>query len=941
LYYVDDALEQGKKLGRVYTWMYLFWADLYATKAFIFSLTGDYEKAQASVEQAESNLVFSDDHDWSNMVFGKFHMAKAVLFFGQVRDREFRESIDAAINYFQKSMYGGPFIPACQKFYIDMLIRNGSLIEAELYAREALRYSLTDHKFASPTLVLILGSLTTVYSEMGRASEAEDIARAGLEIRERSGMPVNSEINLLIEIDLLNALVLQNKWDEAAKLADKILALTTSGDRLLSQSLQTSPLALFCTLNASVAYIKSGRFEYIDEHFDSVQAQAVKMLGEDHYIVAEFNALKGVSCLEQGEVEKAHALFASAVPMLLRTQGVGESRVNRYSQKMRLSIIAEAYLRLLSTSNNTEFEKQAEKSVLTDGFRLAESAKASVVNAAIQESSARAAALEPNLKELIRNDQDFHKQIESLTVALSRQLGQTGNLRNETVMVALRTRIDTLRQKRIELSEIIKKGFPEYKRLTRQSFPDVDEVTSLLRPGEALISIYIGEDRSYVWALPKNHPAQFAAVDIGREKIGETVKSLRSALVPDSVKTVGDIPQFDVVAACYLYKKLLEPVEEGWKGANTLIVVPHGATGYFPMSLLVTEPFGVGPGKSPDSFYEGPRRSTPSAARKDRRGLFADRENVPLGSKADKGPVFSEYRDVPWLARTHAIMTLPSVASLKALREGKDCRLAQRPFVGFGDPFFREEHAEEESSRSAVDRTASGKSCLDLRISLLNQPVTRSLNSASIEVLPRLPETRDEIKAIAEVLGADPKRDLFFGREANEHNAKTTALHEYQIVSFATHGLMAGDLDGLNQPALALASPKVAKIDGDGLLTMDEVLGLRLNADWVLLSACNTGAGEEAGAEAVSGLGRAFFYAGAKALLVSNWPVNSKATTELMTTLFRKKKEDLWLTRAEALQEAEMVLMDGAGFVDSNGQTLYSYAHPIFWAPFVLVGEGG
>jgi len=226
-------------------------------------------------------------------------------------------------------------------------------------------------------------------------------------------------------------------------------------------------------------------------------------------------------------------------------------------------------------------------------------------------------------------------------------------------------------------------------------------------------------------------------------------------------------------------------------------------------------------------------------------------------------------------------------------------------------------------------------------VNLRSQPKTRRLHSATIEALPRLPETRAEIAAIAETLGADPNKDLFFGREANEHNAKTAALDKYRVVSFATHGLIAGDLDGLNQPALALASPKVANIEGDGLLTMDEVLGLKLNADWVILSACNTGAGEGSGAEAVSGLGRAFFYAGAKSVLVSNWPVNSKATTELMTSLFREQKEDPSLTRAEALQKAEMDLMDGPGLVDSEGRTLYSYAHPIFWAPFVVVGEGG
>ena len=176
-----------------------------------------------------------------------------------------------------------------------------------------------------------------------------------------------------------------------------------------------------------------------------------------------------------------------------------------------------------------------------------------------------------------------------------------------------------------------------------------------------------------------------------------------------------------------------------------------------------------------------------------------------------------------------------------------------------GTRFFNEEQAKEQSKKIALAQNVNGDNQRGLPLNLRSQPRTRSLHSATIEALPRLPETRAEIIAIAETLGADTNRDLFLGRDANEHNAKTAPLDKYRIVSFATHGLTAGDLDGLNQPALALTSPKVAEIEGDGLLTMDEVLGLKLNADWIVLSACNTAAGEGAGAEAMSGLGRAFF----------------------------------------------------------------------------------
>ena len=134
-----------------------------------------------------------------------------------------------------------------------------------------------------------------------------------------------------------------------------------------------------------------------------------------------------------------------------------------------------------------------------------------------------------------------------------------------------------------------------------------------------------------------------------------------------------------------------------------------------------------------------------------------------------------------------------------------------------------------------------------------------------------------------------------------------------RIVAFATHGLVPGDLDGLTQPALALTAPDVAGVKGDGLLTMEKILALKLDADWVVLSACNTAAGAGAGAEAASGLGSAFFYAGTRALLVTNWSVHSASARELIADLFRRQSADPALSRGEALRQAMMALLDGPG----------------------------
>jgi CHAT domain-containing protein len=195
--------------------------------------------------------------------------------------------------------------------------------------------------------------------------------------------------------------------------------------------------------------------------------------------------------------------------------------------------------------------------------------------------------------------------------------------------------------------------------------------------------------------------------------------------------------------------------------------------------------------------------------------------------------------------------------------------------------------------------------------------------------------------AMARALDADPAQALFLGRDANERNVETIDLSRFRIVAFATHGLVAGDLDGLTQPALALTAPQIAGVEGDGLLTLEKILPLKLDADWVVLSACNTAGGAEAGAEAASGLGRAFFYAGTRALLVTNWSVHSASARELITDLFRRQSADPHLARAEALRQAMMAMLDGPGFVDGWGKTLFAYAHPLFWAPYSIIGDGG
>jgi CHAT domain-containing protein len=347
---------------------------------------------------------------------------------------------------------------------------------------------------------------------------------------------------------------------------------------------------------------------------------------------------------------------------------------------------------------------------------------------------------------------------------------------------------------------------------------------------------------------------------------------------------ISDIPAFDVARASALYDKLLKPVEAAWKPARRLVVVTNGALGLLPLSLLPTAPAEI---------------------------------------NHDDDPLFSSYRKVPWLARTHASSMMPSASALVTLRKLPAAKPGRAEFVAFGDPLFSQDEADEAAKERANTQVAdAGNVTRGAPLKRRSSPQLDGVASADLAMLPRRPDTADELKSIALALQADPSKALHLGRDANEQTVKSMDLSGVKVLAFATHGLVPGELDGLTQPALALSAPAVAGVNGDGLLTMEEIMTLKLDADWVVLSACNTGAGSGAGAEAASGVGHAFFYAGTKALLVTNWSVHSESARELVSDLFKRQAADPKLARSEALREAMMALVDGSGYVGSDGKTV-------------------
>ena len=265
----------------------------------------------------------------------------------------------------------------------------------------------------------------------------------------------------------------------------------------------------------------------------------------------------------------------------------------------------------------------------------------------------------------------------------------------------------------------------------------------MLNDDEALVALYTGDRESYVWALRKSGDVAFAVIPLSRGQLAEMVARLRRALDPKA-PTLGEIPPFDVALAYQLYAAVLQPVESGWKGAKTLIVAPHGPLAQVPFWLLVTR---------------------------------------PVAQPQDRGALFSGYREVPFLVREVAISQVPSVASLAILRGMPPGNPARQAFVGFGDPWFS--MAQAVQGRAEQMQTAT----VDMRKFYLRAaPATEALSSATLAMLPRLPETTGEVREVAATLQANPATDVFLGAAANEYQVRTMKLDDRRIVMFATHG---------------------------------------------------------------------------------------------------------------------------------------------------------
>lgn len=788
-------------------------------------------------------------------------------------------------------------IDIVRSFLAQTLVAKESLDEAELELREVLKRALARDGRDSPTVGRALAGLTVVYMSRGRAAEAVVIGEWAERTLGEAGISERTPLRINARIGLINALTVAGRYREAAALVDSVRA-TLKADPRLEEGFGSG------TLGSIRAYLGVGRFEDALRDGDHLLARNAGRFGADHYYTAEARAYRAMVLHRVGRVDEARSEFERAVAVLIDParavgrQKAGVARVNR------LRSILNEYLGVLVGRKGTGYEKD-----VAEAFRVADVARWQSVQKAVAGSALRAAAGSPELGARIKKVQDADDELEAVYKNLISQRSAPPERQLPAVIAAMEARIAALQKEQAGDITAIRREFPQYDALVNPRPADVETARKALRPGEALLSIYVTPGGSYVWATGASGTLHYHFSPRPPAWIAERVARLRASVDLSAAPGAG-LMAFDTDAGVELYDELLGPVREAWRGADTLLVVSNGALAQLPFSLLPT--------------------AKPAAA-------------------TDGGLPLARFKAVPWLVREIAVAYLPSVSALVTLRALPAGDARRAPFAGFGDPDF--------GAYAAPSTPASARGARALPARVRNLKIVHAANwdEAAVDpdkvpaaaatppgqpLLTPLPDTRDEILAIATALGADARRDAFFGAQASRQAVEQADLRNRRIVAFATHGLVAGDLPGLDQPALALALPPGGDIDG-GLLKLEHILRLSLNADLVVLSACNTAAADGSGAEAVSGLGRGFFYAGARAVLATHWPVETVSARELVTRLFQRYARTPGVTRAAALRQAMLDLIDGGVSRDARGKAEYSYAHPAFWAPYALYGDPG
>lgn len=859
--------------------------------------------ARQYLEKVQDEKLIRSDTLWVKLqlVLSKLDIAESNLDLAQGRIEDTLQSMAEARRQNENTraslLYNLGFI----------YILQGKLVEAEpLYKQLLGLYRKTvseDH----PAIARTLHSLAIVYKNLGRYSEAEQYYEQAIRIFSR-GISANSapvgatrlEYSLLYshmgyadaaEMQSKKAIAiyesLEGNWALQKGYANASLGFALFKDNRLDEAAASFEKATRLVTEARGRFssdLPPGLIKLAEINMALGKPQqaeeylkwAISILEKDNALTP-YGLAKALSV--KAKLRKGQKDYAAALRLADQYLNIIKKRlsVNQHSSsESSLDELRESRI-LFEEYVDTAFayKSQAQnRGILQKIFLAAQYPQLSGTAAAVSKMAARFSAQDSALGVLVRKREESIEKWRHLDNLLTKELGGIESATKTQDNAPLKERaIETFNDIQ-QFDALLQKEFPDYAELTNPQPIDLRDVQKLLRKDEAIFSHLTTEHDTFV-LLVRRKSFDVLKTVLSKAELERAVKSIRKGVDLKNIRSVGDIPPFDAQAAYDLYKNLFEPFEKQLSGVRHLITILDGAMQNIPPALLL--------------------------------------ERLP---KEIPVPI-SDYRNLDYFGRKYPISVVPSISAFAALRAVIKPSRSTEPFVGFGDPDLDGTKADTRGN-----------------VSDMVEQLTLAIDPGELRSrLAPLPETRLELQTLSKTLNATPD-SLFFRDRATETRVKDMDLARYRVIAFATHGLLAGEFRGLAEPALVLTPPAVSKETDNGLLTSSEIANLNLDSDWVILSACNTaGPAGRPGAEGLSGLAKAFFYAGSRALLVSHWAVSSDTSVLITTGTLEAMAANPAIGRAGALRQSVLKMIEGK-------PEIY-YAHPAFWAPFTVVGEGG
>jgi len=778
--------------------------------------------------------------------------------------------------------------------------------EAEDTFRKALELQVRLLSPNDPAIAGTLMDLALSVSNQGKAEEAQALYRRAEGIVQTSPFAADRATLMTYQgFDAAN----RGDYEAALKIAQSATGVWRQlasgnveqsllrGDALSNNSAELAQLALALDFEAKMALR--------NEDIVSAHALASESLLKLNQVPSAPPAWKsdvmttlGEISIAQGRLSAAETYFntalairkqvfgegVSTIPVLAalgkayQSEGMNSSAIITYRNIFKIARTLPQSTEVISSEQLIPFadalvgyaetwpDNTARQGLYAEAFEAFQLARSSLIDKTIAKAHARMSQDDPNIAALIELLQSTQRQLEGARAELAMEQSLSDQERSAIVETRLQKIISDSQRNSATLNGQLASQFPAYHGLTHPKPIDLTEMRKRLGDREALLTFIVGKKQSFI-QVTKRQGNYVAKINEGEASLAETVKALRRALEIQG----GSVNEFDTTRAHDLYKTLLGGVEHQLQGVDHLIVAAKGPLASLPFGLLITQ-----------------------------------------------APKDKNYTTAAWLGQKMAISHVPSMQAFYTLRGNTPKSIPPKVMLAFGDPRL---DGPPPLAAGATKGPRPGDEC---------RPAG-PMNSKILKALAPLPETSLEIKTIAGILGTGTS-SLFLRDEATEINFNKQALKDYRILYFATHGLLPGELKCQTEPGLVFTPPaqQPTTKDQDGLLEASEIATLRLNADMVVLSACNTaGSDGKLGGDALSGLAESFFFAGARSLVASHWQVPSSATAQLMTAMFSTLGPTLKGGTSEALKVAQSRLI-------AKKET----SHPFFWAAFVLIGDG-